>query len=169
MSFNLNPIKAIRNILPSLGTYCVVIVCIYTCFAIVGMESFQGLIADDHRYDDPTRRNCRNKLLLGEDFAVANYCKNNFNDFIHAFITLFELTVVNQWHIITRGYVTVTNGGAYIFFILFHMVQVSYLCILSRSPCKNKLFWNKLNFYLNFWPEKHVNCHISIVYFRSTF
>ena len=116
---------AIRNILPSLGTYCVVIVCIYTCFAIIGMESFQGLVADDNRYDDPTRRNCRNKLLLGEDFAVANYCKNNFNDFIHAFITLFELTVVNQWHIITRGYVTVSNGGAYLYFILFHMVQVN--------------------------------------------
>ena len=34
----------IRNILPSLGTYCVIIVCIYTVFAIIGMESFQGLV-----------------------------------------------------------------------------------------------------------------------------
>lgn len=79
---------------------------------------------DDKRYDDVTTRRCNNQKLLGDDFAVANYCKNNFNDFISAFITLFELTVVNQWHIITRGYVKVTNAGAFVYFILFHMIQV---------------------------------------------
>ena len=34
----------IKNILPSLGTYCVVIVCIYTMYAIIGMECFQGYV-----------------------------------------------------------------------------------------------------------------------------
>ena len=79
---------------------------------------------DDGKYDDPTRRTCKNQKLLGDEFAKANYCKNNFNDFISAFVTLFELTVVNQWHVITRGYVKVTNGGAFVYFILFHMIQV---------------------------------------------
>ena len=82
------------------------------------------MFSDDAQYTDATRRNCHNPKLLGTDFAVANYCKNNFNDFIHAFVTLFELTVVNQWHIITRGFVTVTNPGAYVYFMLFHMIQV---------------------------------------------
>ena len=36
----------IKNILPSLGTYCVVIVCIYTVYAIIGMECFQGYVKD---------------------------------------------------------------------------------------------------------------------------
>lgn len=26
------------------------------------------------------------------------YCSNNFNDIFHAFVVLFELLVVNQWH-----------------------------------------------------------------------
>lgn len=67
---------------------------------------------------------CGNPALENDDFVKANYCKNNFNDFISAFVTLFELTVVNQWHIITRGYVKVTNGGAFVYFIPFHMLQV---------------------------------------------
>ena len=36
----------IKNILPSLGTYSVVIVCIYTVYAIIGMECFQGYVKD---------------------------------------------------------------------------------------------------------------------------
>ena len=75
-------------------------------------------------FDDPTNQRCGNADLAGDPFAVANYCKNNFNDYIHAFVTLFELTVVNQWHIITRGYVAVTNEGAFVYFISFHMIQV---------------------------------------------
>ena len=67
---------------------------------------------------------CGNPALENDEFVKANYCKNNFNDFISAFVTLFELTVVNQWHIITRGYVKVTNGGAFVYFMLFHMLQV---------------------------------------------
>ena len=34
----------IKNILPSLGTYCVVICCLYTVYAIIGMECFQGYV-----------------------------------------------------------------------------------------------------------------------------
>jgi len=114
----------IKNILPSLGTYCVVIVCIYTVYAIIGMECFQGYVKDIGGFDDPQAQHCGNIALAGDPFATAQYCKNNFNDYIHSFVTLFELTVVNQWHIITRGYVAVTNAGAFVYFISFHMIQV---------------------------------------------
>lgn len=31
-------------------------------------------------------------------FFRAEYCRNNFNDYLSSLILLFELTVVNQWH-----------------------------------------------------------------------
>ena len=48
----------------------------------------------------------------------------NFNNLANAFVTLFTLMVVNQWHIIANGFVLVTNKWARLYFISFHMVVV---------------------------------------------
>lgn len=69
----------------------------YYIFAIVGMESFQDLVKYSG-YDEDSELYCGNEKLQDSDFWRDHYCNNNFNDIIHAFIVLFELTVVNQWH-----------------------------------------------------------------------
>lgn len=38
---------------------------------------------------------------------------------------LFELTVVNQWHVIAGGFVAVTSKWARLYFVLFHMTAVA--------------------------------------------
>ena len=45
--------------------------------------------------------------LQKSDFAVDGYCSNNFNDLFSAFVTLFELMAVNQWHVVAQGHVLV--------------------------------------------------------------
>ena len=45
-----------------------------------------------------------NPKLEGSEFAGDGYFLNNFNDVFSAYITLFELTVVNQWHVLVEGY-----------------------------------------------------------------
>merc|ERR1712241_254791 len=53
------------------------------------------------------------------------YCKNNFNDIGSAFIVLFELLVVNQWHVIAEGYVLAIGSKAVrVYFILYHLITV---------------------------------------------
>lgn len=69
----------------------------YYIFAIVGMEAFQGLVQFTG-YTSDSELYCGNEKLQDTDFWRVHYCNNNFNDIIHAFIVLFELTVVNQWH-----------------------------------------------------------------------
>ena len=69
----------------------------YYIFAIVGMEAFKGLVKFSG-YTSESEKYCGNEKLEGSDFWRDHYCNNNFNDIIHAFIVLFELTVVNQWH-----------------------------------------------------------------------
>jgi hypothetical protein len=34
-----------------------------------------------------------------------HYCANNFNNLGRAFVVLFDLLVVNQWHVLTEGFV----------------------------------------------------------------
>ncbi|KAL7637747.1 UNVERIFIED_CONTAM: hypothetical protein RMT77_011356 [Armadillidium vulgare] len=88
-------IDTINKILPSLFSYGSVILIVYYVFAIIGIEIFSGKI-QYLGYD--TENFCGNEKLNGSDFWMEKYCNNNFNDLIHAFIVLFELTVVNQWH-----------------------------------------------------------------------
>ena len=49
------------------------------------------------------------KELEPTPFGQAAYWPNNFNDFPSAFITLFELLVVNNWHVLMNGFVTVAK------------------------------------------------------------
>jgi len=39
-------------------------------------------------------------------------------------VVLSELTVVNQWHVLTSGFVLVTHPAAKIYFLLFHLTVV---------------------------------------------
>ena len=83
----------------------------YYFFAIIGMECFSGLIKYTGNYGNTGGGggNCGNPKLTGSMFYRDHYCSNNFNDIIKSFVTLFQLMVVNQWHVITEGHVIVTS------------------------------------------------------------
>jgi len=51
------------------------------------------------------------------------YYLNNFENVISSFVTLFELTVVNNWYILMEGYAaTVPNGEwSRIYFMCFYL------------------------------------------------
>ena len=97
-------INTLLHILPSLATYGSVLFIIYYFFAMIGMSVFAGKIStlsssssgDDH---------CGNANLKGSEFAAEGYCPNNFNDLTSSLTVLFELMVVNQWHVIAEGHV----------------------------------------------------------------
>lgn len=74
---------------------------VFYIFSIIGMEIFHGLITY-HGYNESTLTNetqfCGNSLLNGTQFYERRYCSNNFNDVFHAFLVLFELLLVSNWH-----------------------------------------------------------------------
>jgi len=115
-------LMTIVNIGPSIATYGGVIFVLYYMFAIVGMEIFHGLV-NYYGYNNtnPSQQFCGNPKLNGTAFYHFHYCNNNFNDILRAFVVLTELTVVNQWHVISSGFVFVTNKGARLYFFLFHL------------------------------------------------
>ncbi|XP_030627734.1 two pore segment channel 3 [Chanos chanos] len=126
---NVKRFRAIINTLirigPAILTFGQLILVIYYIFAMVGMELFQGKIKFfEANSMDPGQEYCGNPLLKGTTFAALKYCKNNFNNVVNSFITLLELTVVNQWHVLTSGFTAVTHVSSRIFFVLFHIVVV---------------------------------------------
>ena len=63
--------------------------------------------------------------------CIYSYWPNSFNDFPSAFITLFELLVVNNWHVIMNGLVTVATADygvpgqfSVIYFVSFWILAV---------------------------------------------
>ena len=120
-------INTIGHILPSMATYGGVILIFYYFFAIIGMEIFHGRFrytGYDKTNQDPQDWYCGNYLLKNTTFYYEHYCSNNFNNILKSVVTLFELMVVNQWHVITEGHVLVTNKAARLFFFTFHFICV---------------------------------------------
>lgn len=113
-------INTITNLGPSILTFGGVLFAVYYVYAIIGMELFQDKITFS-RGGNETVLYCDNPKLRTSAFYAAGYCKNNFNDIFSSFVVLFELMVVNQWHILTEGFVHVTSKGARVYFLLFHL------------------------------------------------
>merc|ERR1712227_4172 len=110
-------------------TYVGVLFVFFYIYAIIGMESFKNQInfygQDTYNTTDPTKQWCGNDALKDSQFYNDRYCANNFNDIGSAFIVLFELLVVNQWHVITEGFVLATGSKATrVYFIFYHLISV---------------------------------------------
>ncbi|AWP05193.1 putative two pore calcium channel protein 1-like [Scophthalmus maximus] len=117
-------INTLIRIGPAILTFGQLIVVVYYVFAMVGMELFKHKVTFYRDPGDPAKAFCGNPLLQGTAFAHLNYCKNNFNNVVSSFILLVELTVVNQWHVLSSGFATVTHMSARIFFVIFHVLVV---------------------------------------------
>ncbi|XP_063299735.1 two pore calcium channel protein 1-like [Pelobates fuscus] len=118
-------VNTLINILPTMLTFCGLILVIYYVFAVVGMEIFSGKIRFfPVNSTDPLAHSCGAAVLKDSVFARSKYCRNNFNDIASSFIVLVELTVVNQWHVLATGFSLVTHPAAKLYFIAFHVVIV---------------------------------------------
>ncbi|XP_057218705.1 two pore channel protein 1 isoform X3 [Triplophysa rosa] len=99
-----------------------------------------------HRWNGVFRRCCLSKLLTS---TVANayrqinetignrtvlqegyYYLNNFNNILSSFVTLFELTVVNNWYITMEGITSQTTHWSRLYFMTFYIVTMVVMTII---------------------------------------
>ncbi|MCI4394713.1 hypothetical protein PGIGA_G00171980 [Pangasianodon gigas] len=105
----------------------------YYSFAIVGMEFFADVVypnccntstvADAYRQINVT---VGNHTVLQEGY----YYLNNFNDILSSFVTLFELTVVNNWYITMEGVTSQTSHWSRLYFMTFYIVTMVVMTII---------------------------------------
>ncbi|XP_046386592.1 two pore calcium channel protein 1-like [Ischnura elegans] len=129
-------------LLPHMGSAALVLVILYYSFAVVGMELFSGYkmknccknstVADYYRTDDGSGIGVNASTGVGP--ALGYYHLNNFGDLTSSAVTLFELTVVNNWFVIMEGYVAASESQwSRIYFMIFYLATMIVLTIIVAS------------------------------------
>eukprot|EP00112_Aurelia_sp_Birch-Aquarium-sp1_P004032 Seg1455.3 transcript_id=Seg1455.3/GoldUCD/mRNA.D3Y31 product="Two pore calcium channel protein 1" protein_id=Seg1455.3/GoldUCD/D3Y31 len=122
-------VNTIMQIGPAILTYGGIMYIFYYIYSVIGMEAFSGYIKDDWPSNTTNHTDifppfCGNEKLENSEYVRLKYCGKNFNDVLKSFNLLFDLTVVNQWHVLTDGFVRVTNKAARLYFLSFHLLCV---------------------------------------------
>ncbi|CAH3104124.1 unnamed protein product [Porites lobata] len=118
-------------LLPRMLRVALVIILLYYSFGIIAIECFSGL----------QLRNCCLNTSYEESYKeFGYYYLNNFDTLLHSYVTLFALTVVNNWFIIMEGVVQMTSDWARIFFMSFYIVTMVVMTIIVAFIIEAFLF-----------------------------
>lgn len=128
-----NVLDTMFELLPRMASLGLTLLTFYYSFAIVGMEFFNGrltpnccnssTVADAYRF---INRTVGNKTKVEEGY----YYLNNFDNILNSFVTLFELTVVNNWYIIMEGVTSQTSHWSRLYFMTFYIVTMVVMTII---------------------------------------
>ncbi|KAB0401851.1 hypothetical protein E2I00_010832 [Balaenoptera physalus] len=110
-----NVLDTMFELLPRMASLGLTLLIFYYSFAIVGMEFFCGILYP----------NCC-KTVVEEGY----YYLNNFDNILNSFVTLFELTVVNNWYIIMEGVTSQTSHWSRLYFMTFYIVTMVVMTII---------------------------------------
>lgn len=125
---------------PHLLSTVIVLLLLYYFFAIIGLELFSSYSLLNCCKGTPIETFYSHHP---DPHAVIHgfYFMNNFNSLPVAGITLFELTVVNNWSIIMEAYATVTDSGwSRLYFIVFYLFTLVILTIVVAAILEAFLF-----------------------------
>ncbi|XP_047665208.1 two pore channel protein 1 [Tachysurus fulvidraco] len=121
------------ELFPRMASLGLTLIIFYYSFAIVGMEFFADVVypnccttstvADAYRQINVT---IGNHTVLQEGY----YYLNNFNNILSSFVTLFELTVVNNWYITMEGVTSQTSHWSRLYFMTFYIVTMVVMTII---------------------------------------
>ncbi|CAJ1068835.1 two pore calcium channel protein 1 isoform X2 [Xyrichtys novacula] len=128
-----NVLDTMFELFPRMASLGLTLIIFYYSFAIVGMEFFADVVhpnccntstvADSYRLINVTHGN---KTVLEEGY----YYLNNFNNILSSFVTLFELTVVNNWYITMEGVTSMTSHWSRLYFMTFYIVTMVVMTII---------------------------------------
>lgn len=128
-----NVLDTMFELLPRMASLGLTLIIFYYSFAIVGMELFAdkvfpnccntSTVADSYRQINVTHGNT---TVLEEGY----YYLNNFNNILRSFVTLFELTVVNNWYITMEGVTSMTSHWSRLYFMTFYIVTMVVMTII---------------------------------------
>ena len=115
----------IIHVIPALWRFFGILAIVVYIFAILGMEFFGHTLKVEHFGGDKLKI----EQFKSSSYFRLNYHENNFDDFPHAIVTLFEQMVVNNWPIVMEGAMASHGWHASIYFITFYLICV--VCIMN--------------------------------------
>lgn len=104
------------EILKNLRAFAGIIIVIYYLFALLGMAMFgENYVLDQMKEDRNT--------TCGK-YEYLQYNAYNFHDFAAALVLLWNIMVVNNWHVFLEAFSYATNKWAQLYFIAWWLVSV---------------------------------------------
>uniref|UniRef100_A0A9L0SCQ5 Two pore segment channel 1 n=1 Tax=Equus caballus TaxID=9796 RepID=A0A9L0SCQ5_HORSE len=94
-----------------------------TMFELLPRMASTSTVADAYRWLSHTEGN---STAVEEGY----YYLNNFDNILNSFVTLFELTVVNNWYIIMEGVTSQTSHWSRLYFMTFYIVTMVVMTII---------------------------------------
>lgn len=73
------------------------------------------------------------KFSINASNVLGYYYLNNFENLMNGAITLFELTIVNNWFILMNSYAFVVSPWSRAYFMLFYLSTMIVLTIVVAS------------------------------------
>jgi len=126
-------------LLPRLNCAVIVLILVYYFYGIIGIELFHGL-------DDNLKNCCKNSTVEpyynydDNSSGIGYFYLNNFESLPVAGITLFELTVVNNWFVIMEGYAVVAGEWSRLYFMSFYLLSMVVMTIIVAFILEAFLF-----------------------------
>ena len=113
--------------------------CVFYIFAVIGSYNFGNVVTKESvlsALEEATDSGSVDDTQFWQYIRDSYYYENNMNYPMNTLTVMVELTVVNQWHYITRMYVELTSQWSYLYFYLFYFVSVLIVmvCMHSTSP-----------------------------------
>ncbi|KAK3582045.1 hypothetical protein CHS0354_025650 [Potamilus streckersoni] len=133
--------NTLLDLIRNLQSFGGILIVIYYSFAILGIELFYGVI----EYKPQNNTNVTNMPECGS-YAQLEYWANNFDDFAAALVVLWDIMVVNNWHVFLEAYSAATTKWSYIYFIVWWLLSVVIVLNLFTALILENFImkWDKL-------------------------
>ncbi|KAJ8408683.1 hypothetical protein AAFF_G00253180 [Aldrovandia affinis] len=128
-----NVLDTMVELLPRMASLGLTLVIFYYSFAIVGMECFANVVYPNCCKNSTVAESYRQVTVVVGNRTVVDegyYYLNNFNNILSTFVTLFELTVINNWYIIMEGVTSQTSHWSRLYFMTFYIITMVVMTII---------------------------------------
>uniref|UniRef100_A0A8C1CMN6 Two pore segment channel 2 n=1 Tax=Cyprinus carpio carpio TaxID=630221 RepID=A0A8C1CMN6_CYPCA len=100
------------DLVKNLRAFAGILLVVYYMFAVLGIWLFQGAITPPSN----TSMDCGT-------FEQLEYWPNNFDDFASSLVLLYNIMVVNNWHVFTDAYTRYTTEWSLVYFVAWWLTS----------------------------------------------
>uniref|UniRef100_A0A8C1EY17 Two pore segment channel 2 n=1 Tax=Cyprinus carpio carpio TaxID=630221 RepID=A0A8C1EY17_CYPCA len=100
------------DLVKNLRAFAGILLVVYYVFAVLGIWLFQGAITPPS-----------NMSMDCGTFEQLEYWPNNFDDFASSLVLLYNIMVVNNWHVFTDAYTRYTTEWSLVYFVAWWLTS----------------------------------------------
>lgn len=113
-------VSTLLDLLSHLRAFAGLMVVLFYSYALLGMELFRGVIV----YPEPGNDTNHTWNYTCGSYEQLQYWANNFDDFAASLVVLWDVMVVNNWHVFLHVYSEHVNKWSQLYFIVWWLLSV---------------------------------------------